>query len=71
VVLGTIDMEVPPAPARKPCFEVRFDVRSDGTLRVEVTDTRRDRQETLDIAETRALAWRDSAARPGGPTTAG
>jgi molecular chaperone DnaK len=61
-VLGSIDMEVPPAPARRPRFEVRFHVRSDGTMKVEVTDTRRDRREVLDIVEGRVLAWREDAA---------
>ena len=62
VVLGSIDMEVPPAPARTPKFEVIFDVLSDGTMKVIVTDTRRKRSETLDVVETRGvLAWRDKS----------
>jgi molecular chaperone DnaK len=65
VVLGGIDMEVPPAPAGTPKLEVQLEVRSDGTLKVVVTDTRRDRSETLDLFETRILAWRDQ------PPTAG
>jgi molecular chaperone DnaK len=62
ISLGQIDMEVPPAPAHTPKFEVVFDVKSDGTMRVIVTDTRRKRPpEILDIMETKALAWRDQA----------
>jgi len=62
VMLGSIDMEVPPAPARTPKFEVVFDVLSDGTMKVIVADTRRKRSETLDIVETRrTLAWRDQS----------
>jgi molecular chaperone DnaK len=59
VVLGGLDMEVPPAPARTPRLEVQLEVQSDGTMKVAVTDTRRDRRATLDIFETRILAWRD------------
>jgi molecular chaperone DnaK len=44
VALGSIDLEVPPAPARTPKFEVVFEARSDGTLHVTVADTRRDRR---------------------------
>jgi len=59
VVLGSIEMEVPPAPARKLRFDVQFGVRSDGTLKVEVMDPRRDRREVLDILDGRVLAWRE------------
>jgi molecular chaperone DnaK len=60
VLLGSIDMEVPPAPARTTKFEVVFDVQSDGTMKVIVTDIRRRRQGTLDIVEgKRILVWRD------------
>jgi molecular chaperone DnaK len=64
VVLGSIDMEVPPAPARQPRFEVQLDVRSDGTLKVKVSDSRRDRQETLEVVGGTVLAWRDRPETP-------
>jgi molecular chaperone DnaK len=53
VVLDTIKMEVKPTPFSKPKFEVVFDVQSDGTMKVIVTDTLLRRQETLDIVETK------------------
>ncbi|MBK9711945.1 MAG: Hsp70 family protein [Kouleothrix sp.] len=59
VVLGSVDMEVPAAPARTPKFEIIFDVQSDGTMKAIVNDTRRNRTATLDIVETRTLTWRD------------
>jgi molecular chaperone DnaK len=60
VVLGSIDMEVPPAPARVLKFEVQFDVQSDSTMRVEVADVQRDRRETIDIVLNKdVIAWRD------------
>lgn len=60
VLLGSIDMEVPPAPARTPKFEVVFDVQADGTMRVIVTDTKSRQHKTLDIVEgRRVLIWRD------------
>lgn len=48
-VLGNINMEVPPAPKGIPKFEIVFDVRSDATLSVIVSDRFRKRDETLDI----------------------
>jgi molecular chaperone DnaK len=67
VVLDTIEMEVLPAPARTPRIEVRFDARADATLRIEVVDPRRDRREprTIDLAGSRALAWRPQEGPPG------
>jgi molecular chaperone DnaK len=63
VSLGAIDMEVPPAPARTLKFEVEFDVLTDGTMKVAVSDTRRNRTETLDIVENRRiLVWRGQPA---------
>ena len=38
VLLGELEMEVAPAPAGRPCFEVLFEVREDSTGRVEVRD---------------------------------
>jgi molecular chaperone DnaK len=60
VVLGYLDMEVLPAPARTPRIEVTFEARSDGTLRIEVGDMRRERRQplTIDLAGGRALARR-------------
>jgi molecular chaperone DnaK len=58
VLLDSIDMEVPPAPARTPRFEVVFDVRKDGTMTVTLTDTRRQRTASKEIMETN-LEWRD------------
>jgi molecular chaperone DnaK len=61
VVLGSLDMEVLPAPQGTPRLEIRFEVRADGTLQVEVADARRDRRKPLsiDLVETRGLAWRE------------
>lgn len=59
VLLGSIEMEVPPAPARTPKFEVVLDVLSDGTMKVTVTDARRDRSASLDVFENKIVAWRD------------
>ncbi len=59
VVLGNITMEVPPAPKGIPKFEVWFEVESDGTMKVYVQDTSRERSECLNIVETKALAWPD------------
>lgn len=60
VVLGNLLMEVPPAPARTPKFEVVFDVLRDGTMQVRVEDVRRKRSKTLDIVETKqSIVWRD------------
>lgn len=53
--LGTIPMEVAPTSMPKPKFEIVFDVQSDGTLKVIVTDTWLRRQKTLDIVETRRI----------------
>ncbi len=62
VVLDTIKMEVPPTPFPKPKYEVVFDVQSDGTMKVIVTDTLRKRQETIDIVETkRSLVGRSQS----------
>jgi molecular chaperone DnaK (HSP70) len=59
--LGSVPLEVTPAPAGTPKFEVTFDVREDGTMRVEVCDTRRDRRAVLDVVRDRVLTWRDGA----------
>jgi molecular chaperone DnaK len=65
VLLGSIDMDVPPGPAGKPKFEVKFKVESDGTMRVSVTDTRLNRCQLLDIITTRIDPPRnDSTAGP-------
>jgi hypothetical protein len=58
VVLGSIDMEVPPAPAGRPRFEITFNVHTDGTLKVEVADTRRDRHESRVLIDIHGRAWR-------------
>jgi molecular chaperone DnaK len=73
VVLGTIPMEVLPAPARTPRIEVTFAVGADATLRIEVVDTRRDRREvwTTDLAASGGLAWRPQEPPPGQPPPAG
>jgi molecular chaperone DnaK len=63
-VIGGIDMEVPPAPAGAPKFEVIFDVKTDGTMKVLLTDVRRKRPaESIDIVTERA--WRDQPSDPG------
>jgi molecular chaperone DnaK len=61
VVLGSLDMEVPPARAGEPKLEVVFDVKSDGTMTVLLTDLRRKRApEMIDIIETDRV-WRNPA----------
>jgi molecular chaperone DnaK len=57
VRLGSIDMEVPPAPARTLKFEVELHVESDGTMKVQVADLSRKRVKQLDIVEKAQLAW--------------
>ncbi len=58
--IETLKMEVPPAPAGIPKFEVQFEVQTDGTMKVIVRDIQRDRTEILDIVENRRiLIWRD------------
>ena len=56
VLLGTIDMDVwPLAPKGVPKFEIIFDVRSDGTLTVVVTDKRSNKSKTIDIFEPKVV----------------
>jgi molecular chaperone DnaK len=65
VVLGWPSMDVLPAPRGVPRFEVRFDVQSDRTMRVAVSDSTSDRQRVVDIVETgesRRLTWRSQTA---------
>lgn len=62
VALGCIEMEVPPAPARTPKFEVVFEALADGTLHVAVTDTRRDRQAAATLSGG-LVAWKGTAPR--------
>ena len=59
-LLGTLSMEILPAPKGVPKFNVEFDVQSDGTLRVLVTDVRSNQPpKSLDILETSVTVWRD------------
>jgi molecular chaperone DnaK len=66
VVVGSLDMEVPSAKAGEPRFEVVFDVKSDGTMSVLLSDLSRLRApEVIDVVTERA--WRDaSRAAPAG-----
>ena len=68
VVLDSIDMDVPPAPAGTFKFEVSFDVKSDGTMTVVVTDVHQKRTARKEIDETK-LTWigerRPDGAGPG------
>jgi molecular chaperone DnaK len=66
VLLGGVEMDVLPAPARTPKFEVRFDAQVDGTLLVEVNDLRSDRKEKT-IIRPGGLAWKDQENRPTSP----
>lgn len=59
VSLGKLEMEVPPELKRIPKLNVVFDVKADGTMKLIVTDTRRNRSETLDIIETHVITLRD------------
>jgi len=60
ILLGSISMEVQPAPARTPKFEVIFEVQADGTMKVIVTNTKNRQHKVLDIFEgKKILVWRD------------
>jgi molecular chaperone DnaK len=63
IVLGSIPMDVPPAPAGTHKFAVEFEVASDGTMKVAVTDTRLNRRQVLDILATRLEPEDGSAPR--------
>ena len=63
--LSSVRMEVPPAPARQFRYDVSFEVQSDGTVRVTVTDPRRRRSESLDIGERDIVVYKgESSAKP-------
>jgi molecular chaperone DnaK len=67
VVLGTLQLDVPPAPARALAYIVRFEVAEDGTLNIEVVDPGLRRSQTLVIGETtRVLVLREQREVQGG-----
>jgi molecular chaperone DnaK len=59
VSLGSIRMEVPPAPAGQNRYGVRFEVAANGTMTVTVTDPRRNRSEPLVIGDRALLVYRE------------
>lgn len=59
VSLGSIRMEVPPAPAGQNRYGVRFEVAANGTMTVTVTDPRRNRSEPLVIGDKALLVYRE------------
>lgn len=59
VSLGSLRMEVPPAPAGQIRYGVRFEVAADGTMTVTVTDPRRNRSEPLVIGDRALLVLRE------------
>ncbi|MEP6831888.1 MAG: Hsp70 family protein [Gemmatimonas sp.] len=59
VSLGSIRMEVPPAPAGQNRYTVRFNVAADGTMTVLVTDPRRNRSEDLTVGDTSLVVFRE------------
>jgi molecular chaperone DnaK len=61
VSLGSIQMEVPPAPARQNRYGVRFEVAANGTMTVTVTDPRLNRSEPLVIGDKALLVYREKA----------
>ena len=59
VSLGSIRMEVPPAPAGQNRYGVRFEVAGNGTMTVTVADPRRNRSEPLVIGDKALLVYRE------------
>jgi molecular chaperone DnaK len=59
VSLGSIRMEVPPAPAGQNRYGVRFEVAANGTMTVTVTDPRRNRSEPLVVGDKALLVYRE------------
>ena len=58
VPLGAVEMDIlMPGPARSQKFAIVLDVKSDGTMKVIVTDKYSGRTETLDIAETKTVRF--------------
>lgn len=58
VSLGMLTMDVPPMPGGIPKFEIVLGVKSDGTMKLLVTDKLTNRTEELDIVEKGTLALR-------------
>ena len=57
VPLGSLEMDILPGPARSHKFEIILDVKSDGTMKVIVTDKRSGRTETKDIVEAKTVRF--------------
>jgi molecular chaperone DnaK len=57
VPLGYLDMDVLPRPARTHKFEIVLDVRSDGTMKVIITDKHTNQSQTKDIIETKVVQF--------------
>jgi molecular chaperone DnaK len=57
VPLGFLDMDVLPRPARTHKFEIVLDVRSDGTMKVIITDKHTNQTQTKDIIETKLVQF--------------
>jgi molecular chaperone DnaK len=57
VPLGFLEMNILPRPARSHKFAIVLDVKSDGTMKVIVTDKQSNRSETKDILETKTVRY--------------
>lgn len=57
VPLGFLEMDILPRPARSHKFGIVLDVKSDGTMKVIVTDKHSNRSETKDIVETKTVRY--------------
>jgi molecular chaperone DnaK len=57
VPLGALEMDILPGPARSHKFGIVLDVKSNGTMKVIVTDKHSGRSETKDIVETKTVRF--------------
>lgn len=57
VPLGSLEMDILPRPARSHKFEIVLDVKSDGTMKVIVTDKHSNSSQTKDIVETKTVRY--------------
>jgi molecular chaperone DnaK len=57
VPLGSLEMDILPGPARSHKFGIVLDVKSNGTMKVIVTDKHSGRSETKDIVETKTVRF--------------
>jgi molecular chaperone DnaK len=57
VPLGSLEMDILPRPARSHKFEIVLAVKSDGTMKVIVSDKHSNKNQTKDIVETRTVRY--------------